>query len=284
MISAHLCDQKCFEKLNLRNSNDNIIKCFICEKSLNTKCFNINTTVAKSHLNVVSNIVFVCSKCHSIAKNQKPTTTNRKSLNKQNSIVTRPGTPSGTSITKPNEFDELKRVLSGHTTCLNQILSTINLPSTSKQQKQYDNTDQLIRLSNSTNKIVALPSIEFTSTPSIKEGTEATHISKYNNVKHKNIHIDDKSNDSLDFNDGNSKQNDEIICKLNILLNKIDEHAKDANTFNQRKMFNTNENINELESRFRNSTIMEKISKEAIISKIIIIIIKTPILIWFRKS
>lgn len=62
MVSPHICDASCMDKIKLRNSS--LVKCFGCDHSFNTKCFEKLPSFGKSTLASESNFIFLCGKCH----------------------------------------------------------------------------------------------------------------------------------------------------------------------------------------------------------------------------
>lgn len=79
MVNNHICTETCF---NTRNAEKLSVKCFICDKTSNSKCFEIPQTTVKTLSG--SNAIFLCNKC-----------SERVSKLKQNirrSTDTRPGT------------------------------------------------------------------------------------------------------------------------------------------------------------------------------------------------
>lgn len=124
MLSAHICDQTCIEKRKLRTQI--IIKCIICDKDFNAKCFDISFPTSKSYFTLNSHVVFICLKCHN-SKNKHTTTTisaGRKSITQTNDKST--VASNSPYSQQSSKTDELLKRSHDHTSLLNQILSRIN--------------------------------------------------------------------------------------------------------------------------------------------------------------
>lgn len=96
MVSSHVCDNSCMEKIKLRNQS--VIKCFGCGHAFNIKCFEKVSSAMKSMIPLDTNLIFVCGKCHLYLSQQKPSSTARRSSVQKNSSNTT------TTIANPSHY------------------------------------------------------------------------------------------------------------------------------------------------------------------------------------
>lgn len=93
MVNTHICAESCFDA---RHADKSTIKCFLCDKALNAKCFGINAKPTVNLLSSGGNVVFLCYRCMDrISKvKQNP----RRSVDTNKS-----GTSANVNETNPNQ-------------------------------------------------------------------------------------------------------------------------------------------------------------------------------------
>lgn len=145
MISSHICDATCVEKIKLRNPIQT--RCFGCEQNFYIKCFDKTLTLTKSALSPSSNFIFVCGKCHQFLSKHKPSSKTRDSLsrnslnstNADNSTSNNTVTLASSSqqSTQSLNLTELRNSTEKNTELLRTILSHITqLPASQSNHQE----------------------------------------------------------------------------------------------------------------------------------------------------
>lgn len=82
MVNSHICAESCF---NARNSDKMTIKCFLCGKAFNAKCFDMNLQPTVKLLASGNNAVFMCHKCIDRVSRMKQSTRRLTDTNRSGS-------------------------------------------------------------------------------------------------------------------------------------------------------------------------------------------------------
>lgn len=79
MVNSHSCTEGCF---SARNSDKLTIKCFLCDKAFNAKCFDISMQPTVKLLSSGGNAMFMCHKCIDRVSKMKQSTRRSNDANR----------------------------------------------------------------------------------------------------------------------------------------------------------------------------------------------------------